>query len=81
MADRFVLKGRRMADTPNDPYALLEGVDYYFEGGRVVFTAHFLRKRNRCCENGCRHCPYRGETKGAAVIAAAPEKSLRPTQE
>jgi len=32
--------------------------DYYKENGRVVFTAHFLRKRGYCCSNGCRHCPY-----------------------
>ena len=33
--------------------------DYYTdERGRVVFAAHFLRKRGYCCTNGCRHCPY-----------------------
>ena len=32
--------------------------DYYKENGRVVFTAHFLRKRGYCCGNVCRHCPY-----------------------
>jgi hypothetical protein len=35
-----------------------EGVDYYFENGLMVLTAHFLRKRGYCCGNGCRHCPY-----------------------
>lgn len=37
---------------------LQEGVDYYVEGGLLVFTASFLLKRGYCCESGCRHCPY-----------------------
>jgi len=38
-----------------------EGVDYYFENGLMVLTAHFLLKRGYCCGNGCRHCPYNTE--------------------
>lgn len=38
-----------------------EGVDYYFENGLMVLTAHFLKKRGYCCGNGCRHCPYQEE--------------------
>ncbi|MCI5081454.1 MAG: DUF5522 domain-containing protein [Saprospiraceae bacterium] len=37
---------------------LKEGIDYYIEDGKYVFTAHFLRKRGYCCQSGCRHCPY-----------------------
>ncbi|HEX7828214.1 MAG TPA: DUF5522 domain-containing protein, partial [Thermoanaerobaculia bacterium] len=37
---------------------LVEGVDYYYEGRFLVFTAKFLRDRGYCCESGCRHCPY-----------------------
>lgn len=37
---------------------LVEGVDYYIEGGLFVFTGNFLLKRGYCCENDCRHCPY-----------------------
>jgi hypothetical protein len=37
---------------------LIEGKDYYLEGGNMVFTADFLRRRGYCCESGCRHCPY-----------------------
>ncbi len=37
---------------------LVEGIDYYIEHGRYVFTAHYLAKRGHCCESGCRHCPY-----------------------
>jgi hypothetical protein len=38
--------------------ALIEGVDFYFEGRFMVFTEKFLRERGYCCESGCRHCPY-----------------------
>jgi hypothetical protein len=37
---------------------LIEGVDYYFENGLMVFTEYYLRERGYCCTNGCRHCPY-----------------------
>lgn len=33
-------------------------VDYYFDNGYMVFTAEYLKRRGRCCHNGCRHCPY-----------------------
>jgi 2-iminoacetate synthase ThiH len=34
--------------------------DYYFnEEGLMVFTAKYHLKRGYCCQNGCRHCPYR----------------------
>ena len=26
--------------------------------GLFVFTAAFLAARGRCCDTGCRHCPY-----------------------
>ena len=39
---------------------LLPG-DFYFEGGRVVFTAGYLLRRGYCCASGCRHCPYAEE--------------------
>ncbi len=41
----------------------VEGVDYYFENGYMVLTAHFLLKRGYCCNNGCRHCPYETQSK------------------
>jgi hypothetical protein len=36
----------------------VEDVDYYFENGLMVLTAHFLKNRGYCCNNSCRHCPY-----------------------
>jgi hypothetical protein len=38
---------------------LVEGEDYYIEGGLYVFTARYLLKRGYCCGSGCRHCPYK----------------------
>lgn len=37
----------------------IEGVDYYFENGLMILTAHFLLKRGFCCDNGCRNCPFK----------------------
>jgi len=45
-----------------EPPIPIEGVDYYIENGRWVFTAAYHLKRGFCCGNGCRHCPY-GEEK------------------
>lgn len=49
--------------TGNDRPTLVEGLDYYLEGGLLVFTSHYLNRRGYCCANGCRHCPYQEETK------------------
>lgn len=37
---------------------LKEGVDFYVENGRWVFTTSYHIRRGYCCGNGCRHCPY-----------------------
>jgi 2-iminoacetate synthase ThiH len=42
---------------------LVEGEDFYREGAFVVFTARYHLRRGYCCESGCRHCPYRAESK------------------
>jgi hypothetical protein len=42
----------------------LEEDEYYFtEEGYLVFTEKYLKKRGYCCQNGCRHCPYRFNVK------------------
>lgn len=40
--------------------AVLAGEDGYDDPdtGLFVFTSEFLATR-ACCDNGCRHCPYR----------------------
>lgn len=58
-------------DLSRQAHALVEGEDFYREGAYVVFTARYHLRRGRCCESGCRHCPYRAtsdESEGAAVI-------------
>ena len=37
-----------------------EGDFYWSEEGYRVFTAQYLLKRGYCCNNGCKHCPYKG---------------------
>lgn len=38
---------------------LIEGQDFYFnEGGKMVLTSDFLKRRGYCCMSGCLHCPY-----------------------
>ena len=36
----------------------IEGIDYYLEDGRVVFTSKYLAEKGICCGTGCRHCIY-----------------------
>lgn len=35
--------------------------DYYVDPltGAMVFTEYYLKSRGHCCNNGCRHCPYK----------------------
>ena len=44
---------------PRIPQKLVENEDYYMENNLFVLTENFLRKRGFCCQNGCRHCPYK----------------------
>jgi hypothetical protein len=37
---------------------LVEGRDFTMNGGLMVLTSEFLRKRGYCCNSGCRNCPY-----------------------
>jgi biotin synthase-like enzyme len=54
-----------------------EGIDYYMEGERVIFTSLFHIKRGQCCGNGCKHCPFSPKhTKGRGVVS---EKILKFT--
>lgn len=36
--------------------------DFYFDNGLMVFTAAYHSRRGYCCDNNCRHCPYRNTT-------------------
>jgi hypothetical protein len=44
---------------PPTTHPLIEGLDYYKEGDKWVFTADYLKQRGVCCSQGCRHCPFR----------------------
>ncbi len=39
----------------------VEGLDFYFEDGLMVMTRRYLLNRGYCCDNKCRHCPYKSE--------------------
>jgi hypothetical protein len=45
---------KKNAQTPQ----FTEGVDFYIENGLYVFTEKYLRERGKCCQSGCRHCPF-----------------------
>ena len=47
---------------------LEEGIHYYMEGERVIFTAHFHIARGQCCGNGCRHCPFDPKHKKGTIF-------------
>ncbi|MEZ4919461.1 MAG: DUF5522 domain-containing protein [Saprospiraceae bacterium] len=51
------------SNKPEAPVVLVEGEDYYWEGGYMVFTEKYHLKRGSCCGSGCRHCPYRKKKK------------------
>ncbi|HST19595.1 MAG TPA: DUF5522 domain-containing protein [Blastocatellia bacterium] len=48
-----------MASDEKKQAVLIEGEDFYWEGGYMVFTALYHLKRGYCCDSGCRHCPYK----------------------
>jgi hypothetical protein len=50
---------------------LVEGEDFYWERGLLVFTRAYHLKRGYCCGTGCRHCPYDPRwTKDTTTLAA-----------
>ena len=36
---------------------------YHSSEGYVIFTEKYHLKRSYCCNNNCKHCPYKKETK------------------
>lgn len=43
---------------------LKESEDYYFnEQGFLVFTENYHLKRGYCCQNKCKHCPWKKKSK------------------
>ncbi len=58
--------------------ALVEGIDYYMEDGKLVFTAAYHRARGYCCNSKCRHCPYRDRASGAPGAGSSDVVVTRP---
>jgi hypothetical protein len=47
----------------------IKDIDYYLEEGFVIFTEKYLKEKEECCGNNCRHCPYEPKaTKGNKMI-------------
>ncbi|MBK8112491.1 MAG: hypothetical protein IPK46_20350 [Saprospiraceae bacterium] len=42
---------------------MVEGIHYYIEDGKWVFTPVYHIERGHCCQSGCRHCPYGYDSK------------------
>jgi hypothetical protein len=38
--------------------------EYYFNQGNLVFTEQYHLRRGRCCNNNCKHCPYKDLSEG-----------------
>ena len=55
---------------------LREGEDYTIDPatGNLVFTAAYLKRRGRCCESGCRNCPWEFAKRKKSGSDAAPAK-------
>lgn len=57
-----ILAGDRPNDVaqlyPQPNRKMIEGIDFYREGGRYVMTEWYHLKRGYCCGSKCRHCPY-----------------------
>lgn len=45
-----------------DPF--IEGIHYYLQDGKIIFTSLYLASRKECCGSKCRHCPYTESVKG-----------------
>ncbi len=44
-------------------YDKFDPEDYYLtEEGFIVFTEKYHLKRGYCCQNNCKHCPYRNKS-------------------
>lgn len=58
-------RDHKKVDEASEVPPLKEGEDFYVENGLYVFTAKYLLARGYCCNNGCRHCPYKPSDSGS----------------
>ncbi len=48
---------------------LIKDIDYYLnEDGNFVFTEKYHLQRGYCCENECKHCPWKFKKKNKIAI-------------
>jgi hypothetical protein len=59
----------------------VEGEDFYWEGGFIVFTRLYHLKRGYCCGSGCRHCPYDPRWTSGETTLAREDQSAAPPGE
>ncbi len=52
---------------------MIEGVDFYYENGYIVFTEKYHLEKGYCCGNGCRHCPYHFEAIPEPILPLKPQ--------
>jgi 2-iminoacetate synthase ThiH len=45
----------------NEKHEFIKDVHYYLENDRVIFTEQYHLQRGQCCDNNCRHCPYKNK--------------------
>jgi hypothetical protein len=64
--------------TAKQPFKLVEGVDFYMEGSKLVFTATYHLKRGFCCNSRCRHCPYRDGAPMQRIEIEGPTAGVPP---
>jgi hypothetical protein len=58
---------------------LVQGIDYYLEEGKFVFTGVYHLKRGYCCNSGCRHCPYKGQAPSGFSLTITGVPTTSPT--
>ena len=52
--------GKQSDSTHSPAPELKEGEDYEMDqNGNLVFTEAYHLKRGYCCQNGCKHCPFK----------------------
>lgn len=49
---------RAVSFAKNNHNRQVEGIHYYIDEDKLVFTEVAHIQRGYCCEKGCRHCPF-----------------------
>jgi len=54
--------------------------DFYVEKGKFVWTEKFLLNRGYCCNNNCRHCPYKKDENDSILLENIKQPDLQIQQ-